>query len=123
MASGQEHRWTSNAHHEKGHIPVYDAVYFARYRKYTRNQRAVSIFLGSYGVIRAIRKVDKCLPHYIGSHSNLQYSLCVEVKQTPARNLSCKRVPHMLPAAVRTSTVSYRMCTRDHMPGVDSILW
>jgi hypothetical protein len=65
----------SNAHHDKSHIPVYDAVYFARYTKYTRNQRAVSIFVENYGESMAIRRVDKCLPHYIVSHPNLQYSL------------------------------------------------
>jgi len=65
----------SNAHHDKGHIPVYDAMYFAKYSKYTRNQRAISIFVGNYGESRAVRKVDKCLPDYIESHPNLQYSL------------------------------------------------
>jgi hypothetical protein len=114
----------SNAHHDKGHIPVYDAVYFARYSICTRNQRAVSIFVGNYGESRTIRKVDKCLPHYIGSHRNLQYSLYVEVIPVPARNVSlCNRVPHMFPADVGISALSYRMYTRDHMPGVDSILW
>jgi len=78
----------------------------------------------NYGESRAIRKVDKYLSHYIGSHPNLLYSLYVEVIPVPARNVSlCDRVPHMLPADIGTSTVSYRMYTRDHMPKVDSILW